>query len=150
MTRVLVLAYGNPLRGDDGIGWHAAQALAPDSEGEDLRVLFSEQLTPDLAEPVSRSRLVIFVDASVAHEPGSVSCLPLAPSAEPPGSFSHEVTPGSLLSWAKALYGACPEARMVSLGAASFDIGQGLSPSVAKSLPALIACVREQIALGEG
>ena len=150
MTRVLVLAYGNPLRGDDGIGWHAAQALIPEFDGEDVRVLFCEQLTPDLAEPVARSRRVIFIDASAADEPGRVSCLRLSPSAEPPSSFSHEITPGTLLAFAGALYEAIPEASLVSLGAESFEFGQGLSPSVAKSLPALLACVREQIALPEG
>jgi Ni,Fe-hydrogenase maturation factor len=27
---VLVIGYGNPLRSDDGAGWHAAQALSTD------------------------------------------------------------------------------------------------------------------------
>ncbi len=149
MARVLVLAFGNPLRGDDGVGWHAAQALAPEFDGEDVRVQYCEQLTPDLAEPVSRSRRVIFIDASAAEEPGRVACLPLVSSAEAPGSFSHEISPSALLAIADALYGTKPKACLVSLGAESFEFGQGLSASVAKSLPALLACVREQISLAE-
>ena len=33
MTRVLVIGYGNPLRGDDGLGWEIASGLATDNSG---------------------------------------------------------------------------------------------------------------------
>ncbi len=146
MPRVLILAYGNPMRGDDGLGWHAAQALAGDADGDEVQVMFSEQLTPDLAEPVSLSRRIIFVDASATSEPGCVASAPVQPSTEPPGSFSHEITPASLLAWAQTLYGASPQAVMISVGGESFELGAGLSAPVAKSLPSLLACVREHIA----
>jgi hydrogenase maturation protease len=150
MTRVLILAYGNPLRGDDGLGWHAAQALAGEIDGETVRVLFCEQLTPDLAETASACRRIIFIDASVSEAPGVVSCRRLKPSSGSPGSFTHEISPEGLLAWTRALFGSTPDASLVSVGAESFEFGQGLSPSVAKSLPALLACVREQVSLPEG
>ena len=110
MAGVLVLAIGNPMRGDDGVGWQAAQALARENPGEDVRILFCEQLTPDLAEPVSMSARVIFIDANVTSPAGCVVSRRLDPSIEDPGSFSHEISPTCLLAWSKALYGASPEA----------------------------------------
>ena len=65
MARALIIGYGNPLRGDDGLGWRAAEQLAeiiPQSEAE---VIACHQLTPELAEPISRARLVIFIDMSL-------------------------------------------------------------------------------------
>ena len=146
MARVLILAIGNPMRGDDGVGWHAARALAGEHPGEDVQVLFCEQLTPDLAEPVSASERVVFIDASAVAAAGCIASEPLSPSTEDPGSFSHEISPGCLLGWSKALYGTAPEAVLVTVGGESFETGEGLSASVAKSLPALLACVRKLIA----
>ena len=36
---VLVIGYGNPLRSDDGVGWHAASLLATDARPETLAAL---------------------------------------------------------------------------------------------------------------
>ena len=33
MGRVLIIGYGNPLRGDDGFGWHAAERLRETAPG---------------------------------------------------------------------------------------------------------------------
>ena len=61
---VLVVGYGNPLRSDDGIGWHAARLLATDPRLDRARVLTRHQLAPELAEDVSRASLVVLVDAA--------------------------------------------------------------------------------------
>src|SRR5262249_4363142 len=91
MDRTLVIAYGNPLRSDDGVAWRAAKELKrilPNS----AQVISVRQLTPELAELASGSDLVIFVDASSEGPPGSVLCQPLSPE---PGKFhfSHHLTP---------------------------------------------------------
>lgn len=61
---VLILAYGNPLRRDDGVGWVIGERLAEmlREDVADVRVL--HQLTPELAEPISRAGAVIFIDAA--------------------------------------------------------------------------------------
>ena len=63
--RVLVIGYGNPLRGDDGIGRVIAEHIAETLRPEAIDVVVAHQLTPELTEPISRSGLVIFVDAAV-------------------------------------------------------------------------------------
>lgn len=63
MAHTLIIGYGNPLRGDDGLGWHVAQRLAAVLPQHRARIEVCHQLTPELAEPISRADLVIFIDA---------------------------------------------------------------------------------------
>ena len=139
MARVLILGYGNPLRGDDGLGWHAAEALRaalPDAE-----IVTSHQLTPELAETASRAELVIFVDAGVGDCPGEWRAVPVASVPETTRAFSHHVTPASILEAARLLYGRAPEGVLFSMTAASFDFGAGLSAPVTAALPAMLDAI---------
>src|SRR2546421_12899232 len=85
----LVIGYGNPLRTDDGVGWQVAQQLATDL-ADDVDVIGTHQLTPELAEPISRAGLVVFVDAGVGGEPGHVGCRLIAPAGDGTMAFSHD------------------------------------------------------------
>ena len=62
--RTLIIGYGNPLRGDDGVGWEVASRLAATIPEEAAHIMTVHQLTPELAESVSEAELVIFIDAS--------------------------------------------------------------------------------------
>ena len=105
---VLVVGYGNPLRRDDGIGWHAARLLASDPRLADARVLTQHQLAPELAADVSRASLVVLVDASAEGEPGSVRVGKVEPRPAAPATWSHHLDPKTLAGLAEALYGATP------------------------------------------
>jgi len=48
-ARVLVIGYGNTLRGDDGLGQRAAEALAQRALPDGVEVLSCHQLTIELA-----------------------------------------------------------------------------------------------------
>jgi hydrogenase maturation protease len=140
MARILILGYGNPLRGDDGIGWRAAEELSRLSSLPDVEVLIRYQLTPELADVVSQANAVIFIDASRDGEPGELTFQPVVPTAEP-ASLSHELSPAAVLELCRQLYRRCPPAFLVSLCGECFDHGEGLSPKVAASLPRLTALV---------
>ena len=144
--KTLILGYGNELRGDDGIGVHVARILSESSPGEDVEVVACGQLTPDLAEAVGRCRRVIFVDASMEDAPGHIACHPLRGMDCGTVSFSHDLDPQSLLVWARELYGSEPEAVLLTMGGECFDLTDRLSPAVMRHLPALVECVRQQIA----
>ena len=76
MPRVLIIAYGNPLRSDDGVGWIVAEELRRRLASPEVEVLQLQQLLPEVAESVSRAETVIFVDASCDGEPGGMRCRP--------------------------------------------------------------------------
>jgi hydrogenase maturation protease len=143
MAAVLVIGYGNPLRGDDGFGWHAAQSLDQDEPGGALEVIACHQLTPELAEPVSRARLVIFIDAERGEVPGQCSCQAVEPQRSTAASLSHQCDPSTLLTWAQTLYGTCPPAVLLCVTGQSFAHEEELSPALRAALPAVQAKVHE-------
>ena len=135
---VLVVGYGNPLRGDDGVGWHAAKLLATDPRLDGARVLAHHQLTPELAADVSRASLVVLVDAAAEGDPGSVSVRRIGSPPPTPITWSHHLTPETLAGLAEALHGAVPPIVLVSVAAATFAEGDGLSSALQQALPGVV------------
>jgi hydrogenase maturation protease len=145
MGGILVIGYGNPLRGDDGLGWHAASRLAGELEGTGAEVLVLHQLAPEVAQDLSRAALAVFIDAGCEGTPGELRVSEVLPDASQPGSFSHQVNPAVLLALAAQLYGSAPRAWMVSVVGEAFGHGENLSPRIGEMLPAVCARVREVI-----
>ena len=138
---VLIVGYGNPLRSDDGIGWHAARLLASDPRLDGARVLAHHQLTPELAADVSRASLVVLVDAAAEGDPGSVAVLRIGSPPPTPITWSHHLTPETLAGLADALYGAVPPIVLVSVAAESFADGDSLSSALQQALPEVVEVV---------
>lgn len=148
----LIVGYGNPLRGDDGLGWHAATRLAEDPRLLGASVLWQHQLTPELAVDVSNASLVVLIDAADGPEPGSIGVVELAgpgPNAPPDESgstWSHHIDPASLAALARELWGAAPPLYVVSVGAADLELGEQLSAVVELALPGVIEVVVRLVA----
>jgi len=142
-----VIGYGNPLRADDGAGWHVAQQLATDLPN-DVDVISTHQLTPELAEPISRAGLVVFVDADVGGEPGHVDCRLVTPAGDGTVTFSHDIDPPALLELTCLMYGSCPAGVVISIAGRDFGYGIGLSPAVQAAIP--VAVRRVQVLLADG
>ncbi len=138
MLDVLILGYGNTLRGDDALGIHTAHALHDFycTDGG-VRVLATSQLTFDLAEDIAQAKTVLFIDAAESGSPGEICTEEVIPADEKV-RFTHHWTPGTLLMLSKQLYGRAPTAMTLTMAAASSDIGMGLSPAVQNRLPELL------------
>jgi hydrogenase maturation protease len=145
MSKVLIIGYGNPLRGDDGFGIEVARCLKEIIRDEPVEILAQHQLMPELADPVSRALLVIFVDARVGDTPGQWSCEEVKPAEQMPQPVTHHFTPAALLAYAQMVFGACPRALVVSTVAASFECGERLSPAVAAAVPEVVKFIGEQV-----
>lgn len=136
--RTFIIGIGNPLRGDDGLGWDVAGELSRELRRDDVQVLATHQLTPELSDLVSRADLVLFIDATRSEDPGTMRCQQVLPAA-PPARHSHALSPATLLSMAERLYGCRPVAYLLTIAADSFDTGESLSAAVSNALPALRA-----------
>jgi hydrogenase maturation protease len=140
-----VIGYGNPLRADDGLGWHVAQQLGAELAADGIVVVAAHQLAPELAEPVSRASLAVFVDAREGPEPGRVRCETIESDGMAPLSFSHDVDPPTILELARELFGSRPPALLISVDGADFSYGVELSPVVRAALPTVLRQVRDRV-----
>jgi hydrogenase maturation protease len=132
LVRVLIIGYGNPLRGDDGFGFRAAQRLRSEIDDPQVEIVAMHQLTPELMEPLSRTDRAIFIDAEWP-----------APTACRTGSaFTHHLTPAALIAGAQALYGRAAEATLLTTPGHDFDFGESLSPAVENALEETVERVR--------
>ena len=89
-----------------------------------------------MAEEVAASETVVFVDASLEQTPGQIMLRELSPASLRPGLVTHHLGAAELLSVAKDLYGMQPHrACLMTIGAGSIELGEGLSPAVRDALP---------------
>lgn len=141
---VLVIAYGNELRRDDGAGPAAAEALRDQLPQQLADVRTVHQLLPELAEPLSRASLAIFIDADWSTPAGRFRKKNLI--AETGGGvIGHHQSPSNLLRMARDLYGHAPPAILVQVGAADFGFREGLSRPVRRIMPQVVTEVIETI-----
>ena len=145
MSRILIIGYGNPIRGDDGLGWRAAERLRELVTDADVEILSLHQLAPELMDPLSQVDLAIFIDAAVGPEPGALSERRIEPHPSNSASFTHRATPEALLWAARALYGRAAEGRMISVTGADFDYSVDLSPTVEARLEDVVSAVMRSI-----
>ena len=145
MPHTLIVAYGNPLRGDDGIGPEAGERLRSIVQDPDVEIRTMHQLTPELMEPISRAARVIFIDACEGAVAGEIGERAIEPSTAAM-RFTHHATPEGLLAGARALYGHAAEATVVTVAGAEFSLGSGLSPAVARSLDGVVAATLRLLA----
>jgi hydrogenase maturation protease len=124
-VRLLVIGYGNTLRRDDGVGPKVAEAVAALNLPE-VHTLACPLLTPELAEPVSQARTVVFVDAAV-DAPRTVQMRPLAPAASSQ-VMAHAASPATLLALARDVFGHAPDAWLLTIPVRELGVGEELSP----------------------
>jgi hydrogenase maturation protease len=135
--RCLILACGNTLRSDDGVGPKlAAWAEERFRQQPDVRVVSRQQWTPDLSADVAEAESVLFIDASVNSPPGRVSLVPVSSRVDSSAPDSHHLSPNQLLGLTRSLYGSIKShAMLLTVGIASTELGETLSTPVEAALP---------------
>jgi hydrogenase maturation protease len=123
--KYLVLAWGNPGRGDDGAGLVIAESLEG-CVGADVTIRCFHQLGPELAEDVAAADHVIFIDAHMHPTWPDLVCRPVDPAADYTPD-SHSSGPEELIALAQVLYHRRPTAHLVATRAYDTTFGAALS-----------------------
>jgi hydrogenase maturation protease len=122
---VLVLAIGNPSRGDDAVGPLLAEWLA-ERAPPGVEVMVDYQLQVEHALDLERRERVVFVDACVDADAPAV-----ARRVVPDARFahtSHALAPAQVLETYRRITGRePPESWMVGIRGERFELGAGLS-----------------------
>lgn len=136
---VLVLAVGNPSRGDDALGPVAAQRLA-ELELPGVEVLTDFQLQVEHALDLLGRRLVVFVDAAAS---GSTPFALQAVSAATAGHHcTHSLPPPAVLDAYRRLTGdEPPPARLLAIRGHDFELGAPLGAAASANLEAALSAV---------
>ena len=130
----LVIAYGNPGRGDDGLGpAFGHRLLTRRLPGLDIIVDF--QLKVEHALAVATASRVVFVDACLDGR-APFTLTQVSPS-EGDEIGSHTLLPASVLALAKLHFQATPPSFVLAIRGVAFDmLHDGFSPAAEKNLAA--------------
>jgi len=133
----LVLACGNTLRSDDGVGLRLADWAAERFQGDsNVHVVARQQWTPDLAADIAAADSVLFVDSSVDSVPGRVSLVAVPSNRGSGDARSHHLEAHELLGLTRSLYGSMSaHAMLLTVGAASTELGESFSEPVESAIP---------------
>jgi hydrogenase maturation protease len=146
-ARCLVLACGNTLREDDGVGpWLAKWAKNRFREKGEVHVLWRQQWTPELAEEIAHVESVLFIDCSVKSTPGSIQLVSVQPSIGTQRQATHHLDAAELLALGNKLYKSLPlHAHLMTIGAGSMELGEEFSSAVIAALPSACRLIEETI-----
>ena len=122
----LILAVGNPARGDDALGPMLVERLrAAGVEGAgDVELLVDMQLQIEHATDLAGRRGVLFVDAARPGLAPGPALAPIAPARTAP-TFTHALGAGALLEVADRVCGGAPPAWQLAIAGESFVLGEG-------------------------
>lgn len=147
---ILVVGYGNALRGDDGVGVEVVRRL--DSQHLAwIRTEACHQLMPEMVGWVAGADVVVFVDASVGRgtsrvpgEMGGVTVRAMYPGiAGTSASWTaHRCSPDGLLDLACAVFGCHPKGWLIEVPAGQFKWGATLSESAEAGAESAVQVIR--------
>ena len=131
---LIVLAWGNASRGDDGVGPLLARRIR-ELGRDDIRVVEDLQLHIEHVMDLESDVPALFVDASVAIDTG-FRIEKLTPLAD--NSIStHTVSPHALLNlYEKTLGGTAPESWLLHVCGTTFELGEEISAGTAEHVDA--------------
>ena len=147
-TRCLILACGNTLRGDDGVGpWLAQWASQHFRSDPRVQVICRQQWAPELAEDIAGAEAVIFVDSAVALDEREITAIQPVVAAERSFALTHSFDAGTLLALAHECYGARPrDAVLLAVRAYRMELCKDISAEAQASLPAACALLEKTVA----
>lgn len=141
---ILLLAYGNPSRGDDALGPLLLEQL-PDYCLQVVELLTDFQLQIEHALDLKQRQLVLFADASVANTQ-PIAFRQLQPVYD--NSYTtHAMNPASVMQvYSDIEKVAPPPCFLLTMQAIQFELGDGLSETAAESLQQAVVFVEKLLA----
>lgn len=146
---ILIIAYGNGLRRDDGAGLVLGERLEAllRERGHEVERHSAHQLTPEMALAVAAEGVqsVIFVDTRVAGS--QVESLHLEArrlTGEPStASLGHHLGPEAVMTYARLLFQSDPPAWLVTVPGFDFGHGEGFSEWTSRAIASLPDLLRK-------
>jgi len=144
--KILLHAYGNPGRGDDGLGNALIERMEKWIAGKDIQFISTDssyQLNIEDAETMQHYDIVIFVDASKA-EIESFTFEQVHPESH--STFTtHSISPSSLVALCKELYVRTPVVYLLQIKGYEWEFEEKLSLKAEENLQKAVHFIQKFI-----
>ncbi|HCG98574.1 MAG: hypothetical protein A2074_08465 [Candidatus Aquicultor primus] len=130
---IVIIGYGNQLRGDDGVGLLVLDELSHTFAGRpDICLIRRQQLDIADTEEISECRAVIFVDAHISEERGDVEINKIDLVEGATFVVTHISLPEELMSATQAIYDSAPPAYVCAVRGYDFAFGTTVTENARK------------------
>ncbi len=147
LLKTLVIGLGNPILGDDGVGWRVAENVQRRIEGSNVDVdCFALGGLSLMERMIGYDRAIVIDAVATGQTPGAVSCIRLD---ELPGfsgvhtTSAHDTSLLNALRVGHKMGAHLPETVMVVGVEADrlYDFSEDLTPAVAAAVPRAVQAV---------
>lgn len=148
---ILIYAYGNPGRQDDGLGNCLVDALEPwisEMGLGNVKLDSNFQLNIEDADNIRNKDIVVFVDASIEDIEG-FSLDPVEPSEGRSEFTMHAASPAYVLALCIKLYNKHPETYLLQIKGYEWEFQEGLSARAAENLESALSFIKSRILSGK-
>lgn len=146
-TKTLIIGYGNTLRGDDGVGYRIAEIIQQWNLDNIISIAV-HQLTPDLAEKISKVDTVIFIDSvPISNINAAKLEIKSISTDQKSNNLVHHNTPQQLLALTQAIYQQLPTAYWILVPAINFNFSEELSPITKKYVNLTLEKIKEILSI---
>jgi hydrogenase maturation protease len=145
--RILIYAYGNPGRQDDGLGNRFVEELGKwidDKNIQGIEIESNYQLNIEDSVKVSEKDIVIFVDAS-NEDIEDIHFSVVEPSEGRSEFTTHSASPAFVLALCIRLYDKHPKTYLLQIRGYEWEFKEGLSAKAEKNLQKALEFIKERL-----
>lgn len=145
---VLIFGYGNPARGDDGLGSRVIELIQSGQEQAQFDAITDYQLQAEHSLDLVHRRQVIFIDASVSAD-APFEFAPVLPARDD-SYTSHAMSPAAVLAvYEQVCDQALPETNVLSIRGYEFGLGSPISTGAEENMQQAIRFLRQLLATAD-
>ncbi|MDJ0728503.1 MAG: hydrogenase maturation protease [Crocosphaera sp.] len=146
-NEILIIGYGNTLRGDDGVGYKIAEIIEQWNINN-ITSLAVHQLTPDLAENIAQVDTIIFIDAIPITDVNTAKLeIKTISINRKINNLAHHNNPEQLLSVTQAIYQKVPKAYWILVPAINFNFSEDFSSITQKYVSLTLENIKDILSI---
>ena len=146
-NKILLFAYGNPGRQDDGLGNRFIEEIDKWLKEEDIGDVELDsnfQLNIEDAYSISDKEIVIFVDASIEDIEG-IHFSEVEPSEGRSEFTMHSASPAFILALCKKIYNRHPRTYLLQIRGYEWEFKEGISSEAVLNLRKAVSFIKEKL-----
>lgn len=142
---VLVYGLGNPLRGDDGLGFYAVERLSQQIKSEAVQFTHNYQLALEDSLTFSQFKSIVLIDAMRNSD---ALCLQRVTPRSGAHYTSHQMDAAAIMYLCENLYQVRPNCFQLGIPGQDFEMASFLSPKAEGFLQQALQMMTQRLSNG--